>query len=1242
MDQEGLYVNIGINSLFFTRAMFDDGCHSYMVISERLQQKLQLPTLLIRPRRLEEVAGKEYGAVDKVAHFDIDIDGHKQQQVWAYVIPRMEQDVLLGLPWARSQQVTVQYSEQGDRFHIGASNTSVTLRKESEWKIKEPLRQVTAAAFSTILQRSRKRKQGVEVFSASLNDIEKALEKLNKSQEPTDPKTKLPAFYHDKISMKVFRPEVIGQGHLPPHRPGIDHAIELEKDEQGREKAVPWGPLYNMTKEELLVLRKTLTDHLEKRWIRVSKSPAGAPVLFVRKPGGGLRFCVDYRKLNEITKKDRTPLPLISETLRMMAKAVWYTKLDVSAAFHKIRIKEGDEWKTAFRTRFGSFEWLVTPFGLTGAPATFQRYINSVLREFLDVCVSAYIDDVIIFTNGSLQEHRSQVLQVLKKLEEAGLQLDINKCEFEQKRVKYLGYIVDSERGICVDPEKVEAIKAWEPPSTVRGVRGFIGFANYYREFIPRFSEIAQPLTNLTKKDVQFQWGDVEQAAFERLKELLVRAPVLAPFDPEKETRVQPDSSGYCIGGELSQLTEDNKWRPVAFYSKKCLPSEVNYPIHDKELLAIVRCLEEWRSMLRSVRSFTILSDHKNLEYFMKKQQLTERQMRWALELSQFRFKIVHQPGKKAVVPDALSRRDQDLPKDLDDERLQGRFHQLLANRDGVLSLNHVTTILEAPKIHHTRVGATWVLGGDKDQAGDEEPDKDDIPLCPFSDSEPKLQQLWKEALSHNKRYWLLRNMVRDGARQIPSKWGLPISISECSVDEGRRLLWRDRIWVPHYEPLRTAIIQQCHDSTLTGHPGRDLLKAIISRRFTWPGLTQDIRQFLPNCDICGSKAIWREKRRGLLKPLPIPERQWSEISIDFITDLPVSKSGATNVMVITDRLFKSCIFKAMKEITVEAVVDSLMECLIQHHGPPSAIVSDRGPQFVSLMWKRICSLMKITRRLSTAFHPETDGSTERMNQELEAYLRCFVSYYQDDWEQLLPIAMLAINGRTSSVTGMSPFFATHGYNIEPIEVEEPLRTEGKTPVARGEALISKLKEATEVAQTMMAAAQEKYETYANRNRRPAEQFHVGDKVWLNLGNIATNTPSKKLDWRNAKYTVKELIGSHAVRLDTPPGIHNVFHVMLLRRAADNPLPSQIIHEPQPPALVRDDGTEEYEVEKILDHRIPKGRRRGLKLLVKWKGYARPTWEPVEEFEETEAYDTYLQHNDVSKPSWNCRRRPRS
>lgn len=1231
MDQDGIYVNLGINGIHYTRALFDNGCHSYMAISEHLQRKLRLPTLSISPRSLEQVAGIDYNAINQVAYFDIDIDGHKQRHVWAYIIPRMKQDVILGLPWARSQRVSIQHSDDGDTFHIGNSGIFVTLRKESTWDADNVAKQISASVMAAILHRSRKSQRTVDVFSISLQDIEKALEKLNTKKPPTDPKAKLPQYYHDKLDTKIFSPGVVGENHLPPHRPGVDHAIELERDEQGREKEVPWGPLYSMTKEELLVLRKTLTDHLEKGWIRVSNSPAGAPVLFVRKPGGGLRFCVDYRKLNEITRKDRTPLPLISETLRLMANASWYTKLDVSAAFHKIRIKEGDEWKTAFRTRFGSFEWLVTPFGLTGAPATFQRYINKTLQEFLDDFVAAYIDDIIIFTNGSLQEHRKQVLRVVEKLKEAGLQLDIDKCEFEQKRVKYLGYIVDSEKGICVDPEKVEAIQAWEPPCTVRGVRGFVGFANYYREFIPKFSDIAQPLTALTKKDVPFHWEEAEQAAFDQLKELLLKAPALAPFDPDRETRVQPDSSGYSIGGELSQLGEDAKWRPVAFYSKKCLPAEANYPIHDKELLAIVRCLEEWRSMLLSVKSFVILSDHKNLEYFMKKQQLTERQMRWALELSRYRFKIVHQPGAKAIVPDALSRRDQDLPKGLDDERLQGRLHQLLTDKGGTLIMNTMTTLFDTPEVHHIRIGATWVMGGDRDQEGDEEPIKDDPPICPFTESEVKLRQLWEQALAQNKRYWLLRNMVRDGARQIPPKWGLPISISECSIDEGRRLLWRDRIWIPHFEPLRTTIIQQTHDSALTGHPGRDLLKAIINRRFTWPGLSQDIRQFVPNCDICGSKAAWREKRRGLLKPLPVPERQWSEISIDFITELPTSKAGMKNIMVITDRLFKSCIFKAMKETTTESTVDALMECLIQHHGPPTAIVSDRGPQFVSLIWKRICTVMKITRRLSTAFHPETDGSTERVNQELEAYLRCFVSYYQDDWEQLLPVAMLAINNRTSSATGMSPFFATHGYHVHPIEVDEPLRTSGGTPIATGEALISKLKEATENAQIMMAAAQERYEQYANMHRQPSEQFQVGDHVWLNLKNILTDRPCKKLDWKNAKYTVTELIGSHAVRLNTPPGIHNVFHVMLLRRAGNNPLPSQVSHEPQPLALRMDDGTEEYYVETILNHKLTRDKK--LKLLVKWKGYMQPTWEPASELEDTGAYDNYLADNDVTKPS---------
>ena len=222
--------------------------------------------------------------------------------------------------------------------------------------------------------------------------------------------------------------------------------------------------------------------------------PIAAPVIFVKKPGGGLQFCVDYCRLNEISRKDSYPIPRIDETLRTIAAAKYISKVDVISAFHRICVKDGDEWKTAFNTRFGLYEWLVTPFGLTGAPPMFQRYINWVLREELDICCSAYIDDVIIY-NDIQKEYCSAVLRIIRKLADAGLQLDFDKSEFEGGIIKYLGYLIETGRGLRADPEKLEAIRKWEPPTKVKGVRGFLGFCNYYRQFIDGYSRIAEPLT---------------------------------------------------------------------------------------------------------------------------------------------------------------------------------------------------------------------------------------------------------------------------------------------------------------------------------------------------------------------------------------------------------------------------------------------------------------------------------------------------------------------------------------------------------------------------------------------------------------------------------------------------------------------------------------------------------------------------------------------------------------------------
>ena len=242
--------------------------------------------------------------------------------------------------------------------------------------------------------------------------------------------------------------------------------------------------------------------------------------------------------------------------------------------------------------------------------------MNWILRDFLNDFASAYLDDILIFLEGSLSQHHEHVRQVLERLQAAGLNLELSKCEFDVQRTKYLGFILEAGKGVSMDPDKTKAIQQWEAPSTVRGVRGFLGFANFYRRFIPHFSRLAKPLVRLTKKDTPFSWGLEQEQSFAALKEAFLSDEVLAPFDPELRTRVECDSSGRAIGAVLLQEDGEGIQRTVAYLSRKLLAHEANYPIHDKELLAVIYCLKEWDAELRGVRDFEVITDHKNLEYF--------------------------------------------------------------------------------------------------------------------------------------------------------------------------------------------------------------------------------------------------------------------------------------------------------------------------------------------------------------------------------------------------------------------------------------------------------------------------------------------------------------------------------------------------------------------------------------------------------------------------------------------------
>src|SRR5208282_3656250 len=952
MEGTPFLVSALINDQTFAKALIDTGCMSYGLCNSKFATKNNLQHLQISPREIQGFDGCA-GQINEVVCVSMDIEGHYEDHVFLYVVSNLvDYDLILGMPWYAGQDARI----DAPRREMTINSTGVIVKNVARSTKKETMEcaQVSAVSFHGWTKRSRKNKD-IQVFSASMADINKALAVRPKR----DPKALLPKQYHEFLN--VF--DSTEADKLPPLRgDGVDHKIELETKD-GKTPEVPWGPLYNMSREELLVLRKTLMELLDKGFIRVSNSPAAALVLFVKKPGGGLRFCVDYRGLNRVTKKDRYPLPLIYETLRNISKVKWFTKLDIIAAFHKLRIFEGDEWKTAFRTRYGLYEWMVTPFGLANAPSTFQKYVNWALRDYLDEFCSAYIDDILIYSSGNRQQHREHVGKVLQRLREAGLQIDIDKCEFEVQETKYLGFIIEAGKGLRMDPEKVKAIAECEAPTSVKGVRSFLGFANFYRRFIKDFSDLVRPLTDLTHKGRHFTWSPEADTAFERLKAIFTSAPALAQFDFDRETRIETDSSGWCIGGTLQQLTDDGLWVPCAFFSKKNNSAECNYEIYDKELLAIIRCLEEWDAELRGVDGFEIHTDHKNLEYFTTIRKLTERQVHWSLILSRYKFKIIHVPGKDNERADALSRRDQDLPRDAHDDRLLDRHIQLL--RPEVLAA-HATVYAMPVKTQKTRIETEDTAQGAPQEFMD---------TLPIVGELPDELADWGTAIDQDDEYQAIRKAVEDRERKMPLEYGLKVSITECTLSLRRDLLFRDRKWVPSTGNLRTRIIQRTHDSVVGGHPGREATYAFVARQFFWPGMSKDIRDFTDACDGCGRNKSWRSRRKGFLKPLPIPDRIWSEISMDFITDLPESE-GCKNMIVITDRLGKGVVADGLDDLEAETVAKWFIRRYYPHHFLPFAIVSDRGTQFTGALWTRICQILRIKRRLSTAFSPETDGST--------------------------------------------------------------------------------------------------------------------------------------------------------------------------------------------------------------------------------------------------------------------------
>jgi hypothetical protein len=657
---------------------------------------------------------------------------------------------------------------------------------------------------------------------------------------------------------------------LPPKRE-VDHKIELLPGTRP-----PSRPTYHMSASELTELRTQLDELEAAGFIQPSKSPFGAPILFVKKKDGTTRMCVDYRALNDITIKNSYPLPRIDELFDRLQGARYFSKIDLRSGYHQIRIDPGDVAKTAFRTRYGHFEFLVLPFGLTNAPATFMHLMHQSFRPFLDKFALVFLDDILIYSK-TLAEHKQHVRQVLEVLRKEKLYAKRSKCEFFKPEVEFLGHHVGRD-GVRMMEDKVKAVQEWPTPTKVGQIRSFLGTAGYYRKFIRNFSGLAAPLSELTHDNTPFVWGDAQTTAFRALKDAMQRHPVLILPDPKLPFVVHTDASGFAVGAVLMQ-DQGKGLQPIAYLSKKMQPAETRYPTHEQELLAIIVALKTWRPYLYGAK-FTVMTDHKSLHDFKTQPRLSGRQTRWKDVIAEYDFEIDYVEGKSNVVADGLSRRvDHQHSSELLMLQLHCVDHQ---HSTELLMLLHCAPVTRlAPPCPRPSAPSPSSLPSHP-------PPPSQLPAAPRLNAVTSLLLDIHLAYRKDPAYVALLN--RSAAAL--SKLDLRVERSYLYYKDSTRL------YIPDDLALKTRILHECHDAATSSHLGKEKTIEQVTRRFYWPRMHDEISRYVVSCDSCQRNKPSHQATMGLSQPLPIPDRPWQQVSMDLITQLPRSRRGNDAIVV--------------------------------------------------------------------------------------------------------------------------------------------------------------------------------------------------------------------------------------------------------------------------------------------------------------------------------------------------------
>ncbi|KAL0537061.1 hypothetical protein IC582_026029 [Cucumis melo] len=1023
----------------YALVLFDSGSsHSFISSTFVLHARLEVEPLH-HVLSVSTPSGECMLSKEKVKTCQIEIAGHVIE-VMLLVLDMLDFDVILGMDWLAANHASIDCSRKEVTFNP-PSRASFKFKGEGSRSLPQVISAIRASKLLS---------QGTWGILASVVDTREADVSLSSEPVVRD--------YPD-----VFPEELPG---LPPHRE-VEFAIELEPGTVPISRAP-----YRMAPAELKELKVQLHELLDKGFIRPSVSPWGAPVLFVKKKDGSMRLCIDYRELNKVTVKNRYPLPRIDDLFDQLHGATVFSKIDFRSGYHQLRIKDEDVPKTAFRSRYGHYEFIVMSFGLTNAPAVFMDLMNRVFREFLDTFVIVFIDDILIYSKTEA-EHEKHLRMVLQTLRDNKLYAKFSKCEFWLKQVSFLGHVV-SKAGVSVDPAKIEAVTGWTRPSTVSEVRSFLGLAGYYRRFVENFSRIATPLTQLTRKGAPFVWSKACEDSFQNLKQKLVTAPVLIVPDGSGSFVIYSDASKKGLGCVLMQ-----QGKVVAYASRQLKSHEQNYPTHDLELAAVVFALKIWRHYLYGEK-IQIFTDHKSLKYFFTQKELNMRQRRWLELVKDYDCEILYHPGKANVVADALSRKVSHSAALI---TRQASLHRDLERAEIAVSVGAVTMQLAQLTV------------------------------------QPTLRQRIIDAQS-NDPYLVEKRGLAEAGRAV-----------EFSLSSDGGLLFERRLCVPSDSAVKTELLSEAHSSPFSMHPGSTKMYQDLKRVYWCRNMKREVAEFVRRCLVCQQVKAPRQKPAGLLQPLSIPEWKWENVSMDFITGLPRTLRGFTVIWVVVDRLTKSA------------------------HFVPVSIVSDRDARFTSKFWKGLQTAMGTRLDFSTAFHPQTDGQTERLNQVLEDMLRACALEFPGSWDSHLHLMEFAYNNSYQATIGMAPFEALYGKCC-------------RSPVCWGEVgeqrlmgpeLVQSTNEAIQKIRSRMHTAQSRQKSYADVRRKDLE-FEVGDKVFLKVapmrGVVRFERRGKLSPRFVGPFEILERIGPVAYRLALPPSlstVHDVFHVSMLRKYVPDP-----------------------------------------------------------------------------------------